>query len=75
MKNPKAYSYVRQAQGDSYRRQHQQARDYCATHNLKLDYKTIEDIGVNAFVIAPELDGAFWQMKERGNHSAHQAKT
>lgn len=55
MRSPKAYSYVRQAQGDSYRRQHQQARDYCATHNLELDDKTIEDISVNAFVIAPEL--------------------
>lgn len=55
MRSPKAYSYVRQAQGDSYRRQPQQARDYCATHNLELDDKTIENIGVNAFVIATEL--------------------
>lgn len=60
---PKAYSYVRfstpkQAQGDSYRRQLQQARDYCATHHLQLDDKTIEDFGVSAFRGSNRTDGA-----------------
>lgn len=63
MRSAKAYSYVRfstpkQAQGDSYRRQLQQARDYCTTHNLVLDYKTIEDFGVSAFRGSNRTDGA-----------------
>nr|WP_318384773.1 recombinase family protein [uncultured Enterobacter sp.] len=63
MRSPKAYSYVRfstpkQAQGDSYRRQLQQARDYCTTHNLVLDDKTIEDFGVSAFRGSNRTDGA-----------------
>lgn len=63
MRSAKAYSYVRfstpkQAQGDSYRRQLQQARDYCTTHNLVLDDKTIEDFGVSAFRGSNRTDGA-----------------
>ena len=63
MRSPKAYSYVRfstpkQAQGDSYRRQLQQARAYCPTHNLVLDDKTIEDFGVSAFRGSNRTDGA-----------------
>lgn len=63
MKSPKAYSYVRfstpkQAQGDSYRRQIQQAKDYCVAHNLALDDKTIEDFGVSAFRGSNRTDGA-----------------
>ncbi|HBB4141522.1 TPA: recombinase family protein [Escherichia coli] len=63
MRRPKAYSYVRfstpkQAQGDSYRRQLQQARDYCMTHNLVLDDKAIEDFGVSAFRGSNRIDGA-----------------
>lgn len=63
MRSPKAYSYVRfstpkQAQGDSYRRQLQQARDYCMTHNLVLDDKAIEDFGVSAFRGSNRTDGA-----------------
>lgn len=63
MRSPKAYSYVRfstpkQAQGDSYRRQLQHARDYCLTHNLVLDDKAIEDFGVSAFRGSNRTDGA-----------------
>ncbi len=63
MRSPKAYSYVRfstpkQAQGDSYRRQLQQARDYCAAHNLVLDDKAIEDFGVSAFRGNNRIDGS-----------------
>jgi len=63
VRSAKAYSYVRfstpkQAQGDSYRRQLQQARDYCTTHNLVLDDKTIEDFGVSAFRGSNRTDGA-----------------
>ncbi len=63
MRSAKAYSYVRfstpkQAQGDSYRRQLQQARDYCTNHNLVLDDKTIEDFGVSAFRGSNRTDGA-----------------
>lgn len=63
MRSPRAYSYVRfstpkQAQGDSYRRQLQQAQDYCVTHNLALDDKAIEDFGVSAFRGSNRTDGA-----------------
>lgn len=63
VRSAKAYSYVRfstpkQAQGDSYRRQLQQARDYCTNHNLVLDDKTIEDFGVSAFRGSNRTDGA-----------------
>ncbi|EPT7033181.1 recombinase family protein [Cronobacter malonaticus] len=63
MRSPKAYSYVRfstpkQAQGDSYRRQLQQAREYCMAHNLVLDDKAIEDFGVSAFRGNNRTDGA-----------------
>ncbi|EHE0024982.1 recombinase family protein [Vibrio cholerae] len=59
----KAYSYIRfstpkQAQGDSYRRQLQQAMDYCAEHNLQLDDKTIDDFGTSAFRGANMTEGA-----------------
>lgn len=59
----KAYSYIRfstpkQAQGDSYRRQLQQAMDYCAEHNLQLDDKTIDDFGTSAFRGANMSEGA-----------------
>lgn len=62
MKRPKAYSYVRfstprQAQGDSHRRQVQQAQEYCLTNNLDLDDKTIEDFGVSAFRGNNRTDG------------------
>lgn len=63
MKKPKAFSYVRfstpkQAQGDSYRRQIQQAQDYCAANDLQLEDKTIEDFGVSAFRGNNRTDGA-----------------
>ena len=63
MKKPKAFSYVRfstpkQAQGDSYRRQIQQAHDYCAANDLELEDKTIEDFGVSAFRGNNRTDGA-----------------
>ena len=63
MKKPKAFSYVRfstpkQAQGDSYRRQIQQAQDYCAANDLELEDKTIEDFGVSAFRGSNRTDGA-----------------
>lgn len=59
----KAYSYVRfstskQAQGDSYRRQMQQAIDYCVKNKLHLDENTIEDFGVSAYRGSNRTDGA-----------------
>lgn len=66
---PKAYSYIRfstpkQAQGDSYRRQIQQAIDYCAKHNLELDEKAIEDFGVSGFRGSNWTDGALGRFIE-----------
>ncbi|HAU4928460.1 MULTISPECIES: recombinase family protein [Aeromonas] len=66
---PKAYSYIRfsttkQAQGDSYRRQIQQAIDYCTEHNLQLDEKAIEDFGVSAFRGSNRIDGALGRFIE-----------
>jgi len=66
---PKAYSYIRfstpkQAQGDSYRRQIQQAIDYCAKHNLELDGKAIEDFGVSGFRGCNWTDGALGRFIE-----------
>lgn len=52
---PKVYSYTRfstpeQAQGDSYRRQVQAARDFAAQEGLELDETlAIADLGVSAF--------------------------
>lgn len=59
----KAYSYIRfstpkQAQGDSYRRQLQQAIDYCTEHNLQLEEKTIDDFGTSAYRGANMTEGA-----------------
>ena len=66
---PKAYSYIRfstpkQVQGDSYRRQIQQAIDYCAKHNLELDEKAIEDFGVSGFRGSNWTDGALGRFIE-----------
>ncbi|WP_368198409.1 recombinase family protein [Aeromonas sp. R7-4] len=66
---PKAYSYIRfstpkQAQGDSYRRQLQQAIDYCAENNLQLDEKTIDDFGTSAFRGANMAEGALGRFIE-----------
>lgn len=69
----KAYSYIRfstpkQAQGDSYRRQLQQAMDYCAEHNLQLDDKTIDDFGTSAFRGANMTEGALGRFVEAVKH-------
>ncbi|WP_415899332.1 recombinase family protein [Neptuniibacter sp. QD48_11] len=50
----KAYSYIRfskqsQAQGDSYRRQSEQVKEYCNKHNLILSNQTFEDLGISAY--------------------------
>jgi len=68
-RSPKAYSYIRfsttkQAQGDSYRRQIQQAIDYCGEHHLQLDEKAIEDFGVSAFRGSNRTDGALGRFIE-----------
>lgn len=72
---PKAYSYIRfstpkQAQGDSYRRQIQQAIDYCAKHNLELDEKAIEDFGVSGFRGSNWTDGALGRFIEAVKNGA-----
>lgn len=59
----KAFSYIRfstpkQAQGDSYRRQLEQAQEYCLAHGLVLDDKAIEDFGVSAFRGNNRSDGS-----------------
>ncbi|CAJ1855594.1 hypothetical protein CKOHBEJN_01485 [Aeromonas hydrophila] len=69
----KAYSYIRfstpkQAQGDSYRRQLQQAMDYCAEHNLQLDDKTIDDFGTSAFRGANMSEGALGRFVDAVKH-------
>ncbi|MGU5622380.1 recombinase family protein [Aeromonas caviae] len=69
----KAYSYIRfstpkQAQGDSYRRQLQQAMDYCAKHNLQLDDKTIDDFGTSAFRGANMSEGALGRFVDAVKH-------
>ena len=69
----KAYSYIRfstpkQAQGDSYRRQLQQAMDYCAEHNLQLDDKTIDDFGTSAFRGANMTEGALGRFVDAVKH-------
>lgn len=69
----KAYSYIRfstpkQAQGDSYRRQLQQAIDYCAEHNLQLDDKTIDDFGTSAFRGANMSEGALGRFVDAVKH-------
>jgi DNA invertase Pin-like site-specific DNA recombinase len=50
----KAYSYVRfstkrQARGDSLQRQLERSRQYAAEHDLNLQEKSFEDLGVSAF--------------------------
>lgn len=50
--------------GDSYRRQIQQAIDYCAKHNLELDEKAIEDTGVSGFRGSNWTDGALGRFIE-----------
>lgn len=69
----KAYSYIRfstpkQAQGDSYRRQLQQAMDYCTEHNLQLDDKTIDDFGTSAFRGANMSEGALGRFVDAVKH-------
>lgn len=51
---PKAFSYVRfstkrQGNGDSLQRQLDRSRQYAAEHDLDLQDKTYEDLGVSAF--------------------------
>ena len=50
----KAYSYIRfstkrQSTGDSMQRQLDRSRDYAAEHNLNLQEKSFDDLGVSAF--------------------------
>lgn len=59
----KAISYIRfstpkQAQGNSYRRQLEAAREYCEQHNLLLDETILFDSGVSAFKGTNSTSGA-----------------
>ncbi|QTE82722.1 recombinase family protein [Shewanella algae] len=59
----KAISYIRfstpkQAKGDSYRRQIEAARAYCAQNNLELDESILFDAGVSAFKGKNAYEGA-----------------
>jgi len=50
----KAYSYYRlstldQVDGDGLRRQEEDVRKYCATHGLKLDSRSMKDIGLSGY--------------------------
>jgi len=71
---PKAYSYVRfstkrQAKGDSLQRQLDLSRKYAAEHDLDLQEKSYEDLGVSAFDRANVITGslsAFIQAAESG---------
>lgn len=64
MKLQPAYSYIRfskglQAKGDSFRRQFEATRDYCAKHRMILDDKlTFRDLGVTAYTGKNLTDGA-----------------
>jgi DNA invertase Pin-like site-specific DNA recombinase len=71
---PKAYSYVRfstkrQAKGDSLQRQLDRSRKYAAEHDLDLQEKSYEDLGVSAFDRANVITGslsAFIQAADSG---------
>ncbi|MGI2260647.1 recombinase family protein [Shewanella sp. GXUN23E] len=71
----KAISYIRfstpkQAKGDSYRRQIEAARVYCAQNNLELDESILFDAGVSAFKGKNACEGAlseFIKGVERGD--------
>jgi DNA invertase Pin-like site-specific DNA recombinase len=71
---PKAYSYVRfstpeQAQGNSYHRQTERAKEYARLHVLKLAELTFNDLGVSAYKSKNARTGAlraFLDMVENG---------
>lgn len=71
---PKAYSYVRfstkrQGKGDSLQRQLDRSRQYAAEHDLDLQEKSFEDLGVSAFDRSNVTKGAlaaFIQAAESG---------
>lgn len=61
--NGKAYSYIRfsrpeQLKGNSLRRQKKASADYAAEHNLQLDGRSMEDLGISGYRGKNAIEGA-----------------